>query len=78
MTESFDNGEWMTGFVGVYLPNLGGHFPMVIRNEAIARGMTAVAMAHAQRTNQTTWWRRFTHYVDDEAIYLRREGTMPK
>ena len=79
MTESFERGVWMTGFVGAHFPGVGEHMPLVMRNPVIARSMgRELALAHGQKMNQTTWFRTFTHYVDEEAIYLRPEGTMPK
>lgn len=79
MTESYERGVWMTGFVGASLPGIGGLTPMVGRNPMLMRSFgKALAEQHAHKTNQTTWWRTFTHYVDEDVIYLRPEGTMPK
>jgi hypothetical protein len=79
MTESFERGRWMTGFVGAMFPGFQQHMPLVMRNPVIARSMgKELALNHGVERNQTTWFRTFTHYIDEDAIYLRPEGTMPK
>src|SRR5688572_9435881 len=56
MTESFERGQWMTGFVGAMFPGFGQHMPLVMRNPVIAKSMgKELALNHGIERNQTTW-----------------------